>query len=219
MVRAKICGITNLRDAQLAVREGAHALGFIFADSPRRIRPDRARIIIDALPPDVGTVGVFVDEDTETVRGIADFCRLGMIQFHGNESPALCRRFMPHAIKAFRMSDPSSLCGIKSYQGNIRALVLDTYQQGTRGGTGRTFDWNLALRAKGLGIPLVLSGGLNPSNLRQAVSRVGPYAVDVNSGIEERPGIKDPARMKKIMEIIRDMNQGETIDEKKGLFR
>ncbi len=208
MIKVKICGITDHDDAAMAVRLGADALGFIFAPSPRQITPARARDIICGVSPFVKTVGVFVDEDLAVIRQIRRFCGLDMIQLHGNETPEFCRELMPLTIKAFRLRDESSLGMLKPYSGCVRALLLDTYQEGKMGGTGKTFDWSLALSAKGLEIPLVLSGGLNPSNIRNAVSKVRPYAVDVNSGIEERPGKKSPFLMKKLMETIKRTEAG-----------
>jgi|WetSurMetagenome_2_1015567.scaffolds.fasta_scaffold618581_1 phosphoribosylanthranilate isomerase len=204
MVKVKICGITNYEDAALAVDLGVQALGFVFAPSPRQITPEKARSIIEALPPFVITVGVFVDEDEQRIRTIADFCGLQMIQFHGNESPTFCRRFMPGVIKSFRLKNTSSLLPVRSYQGQVRALHLDTFQEGIPGGTGRTFPWRLAVETKTFSLPIILSGGLTPSNIQQAILEVRPYAVDVNSGIEQRPGKKDPVLMKQLMENIKN---------------
>ena len=201
-MKVKVCGITEHDDAAMAVKLGVDALGFIFAPSPRRITPEMARHIIDTLPPFVKTVGVFVDEDLAVIRQIRSFCGLDMIQLHGNETPQFCRELMPFAIKAIRVNDELSLTMLKPYVGHVRAILLDTYEKGKMGGTGKAFDWSLALKAKGLGMPIVLSGGLNPSNIRKAISTVRPYAVDVNSGIEERPGKKSPLLMKELMETI-----------------
>jgi phosphoribosylanthranilate isomerase len=200
MVKVKVCGITNYEDAALAVDLGIQALGFIFTSSPRQITPEKARSIIEALPTFVTAVGVFVDEEEKRIRTIADFCGLQMLQFHGNESPAFCRNFMPGVIKSFRLKDVSSLSPIGSYQGHVRALHLDAFQEGIPGGTGRTFPWDLAVKTKEFSVPIVLSGGLTPSNIRQSILEVRPYAVDVNSGIEQRPGKKDPGLLRQLME-------------------
>jgi len=205
VVRIKICGITNPRDASMAVELGADALGFIFAPSPRKVAPEKARHIIKGLPPFVQTVGVFVDESLNRIRDIVDFCGLEMIQLHGDESPEFCAALMPHAIKGFRLNNTSSLASIGNYRRKIRAVLLDTYQKGIQGGTGMTFDWNLAIAAREFGIPVILSGGLNPSNVQRALADVQPYAVDVNSGIEESPGVKSPLLMKELMEKIREI--------------
>jgi phosphoribosylanthranilate isomerase len=206
MVRVKICGITNRRDALMAVDLGANALGFVFAPSPRQISPEAVRVVAEALPPFVQTVGVFVNEDLPVIRKIMDFCGLNLIQLHGNESPEFCRELMPQTIKAFRLKNGSSLVPIRRYTGQVKAIVLDAYQKGIKGGTGRVFDWNLGVRAGELGIPIILSGGLTPSNIQSAISAVKPYAVDVSSGIEERPGKKSPLLMKQLIEKIRGTN-------------
>jgi phosphoribosylanthranilate isomerase len=208
MVKVKICGITNIEDAVLAVDLGFQALGFVFAPSLRQITPEKARSIIEVLPPFVVTVGVFVDEEEQRIRTITDFCGLRMIQFHGNESPTFCGRFRPGAIKSFRLKDASSLLPVGSYQGQVRALHLDTFQEGIPGGTGRTFPWGLAVEAKAFSLPIILSGGLTPSNIQQAILEVRPYAVDVNSGIEHSPGKKDPGLMKQLMENIQNSEAG-----------
>ena len=213
MVKVKICGITNYEDASMAVRLGADALGFIFAPSPRQVTPEEVRRIIHALPPFVQTVGVFVDEDLGMIRQIKDLCRLDMIQLHGDESPDICRELMPHTIKACRLRDKSSLLPIKHYEGQVRALLLDTYKKGQKGGTGEVFNWDLALEVNELGLPVILSGGLGPLNIQRAISTVRPYAVDVSSGIEERPGKKDPVFMKLFMEKIHRMNSGGDVDD------
>lgn len=209
MVRVKICGITNYQDASLAVEVGAHAIGFIFAPSPRKITPEKACDIIRAIPPFVQTVGVFVDERPATIRQIIQFCGLDLVQLHGDESPAMCHGLMPHTIKVFRLKDESGLQSIKPYYGKVRALLLDTDSETRRGGTGETFDWGLAIKAKEFEIPTILSGGLNPDNISQAISLVKPYAVDVNSGIEDRPGKKNVSLMKELMGRIRKI-KGET---------
>lgn len=209
MVRVKICGVTNYQDASAAVEVGADAIGFIFAPSPRQITPEKACDIICTIPPFVQTVGVFVDEDPATIRQIIHFCGLDLVQLHGDQSPAICHELMPHTIKVFRLKDESGLQSIKPYYGKVRALLFDTYSETRRGGTGETFDWGLAIKAKEFEIPTILSGGLNPDNISEAISLVKPYAVDVNSGIEDRPGKKNVFLMKKLMETIRKI-KGET---------
>jgi phosphoribosylanthranilate isomerase len=213
MVQVKICGITSYEDAAMAVEMGVNALGFIFASSPRRITPDLARDIIGVLPPFVKTVGVFVDEAPARITEVMGFCGLDLVQLHGSESPDICEKMMPLTIKAFRVKDPSSLSTIASYRGRVRAMLLDTFMEGKAGGTGKTFDWDLAVRAKALAIPIILSGGLDPSNIERAISIVRPYAVDVNSGVEEYPGKKSPVLMKELMARIRRMEHGGNIDD------
>jgi len=202
MVRVKICGITRIRDALWAVRCGVDALGFIFAESPRRVSPEKAKAIIDTLPPFVRSVGVFVDERPRTLLDIATFCGLDLVQLHGEETPDYCRNLPFSAIKAFRIQNPSSLSAINSYRGVVKGAVLDTYHSVKMGGTGETFDWKLAVKARKYGIPIILSGGLTPDNVQQAVRMVKPYAVDVNSGVENRPGQKDAVLVEQMMNRI-----------------
>ncbi|SPD76321.1 N-(5'-phosphoribosyl)anthranilate isomerase [uncultured Desulfobacterium sp.] len=202
-MKVKICGITNIEDALKAVELGIDALGFIFAKSPRKVEPEKAAGIIRSLPLFIKTVGVFVNEEPNRIRQIVDLCGLDIIQFHGDEPPEVLAEFAPRAIKAFRLKDESSLEPIKSYQGKVRATLLDTYSDNKFGGTGKTFDWGLAIKAKAFGIPLILSGGLSPDNIQEAIRAVQPYAVDVNSGVEEGPGKKDHILMTQLMENIR----------------
>ncbi len=213
MVRVKICGIINYEDASIAVKLGADALGFIFAQSPRQVTPEEARDIICAIPPFVKTVGVFVNEDPATIKKTIQFCGLDLVQLHGDESPDLCLELMPHTIKAFQLKDESSLAAIEPYLGSIRALLFDTYSEEKRGGTGQTFDWELAVRGKELGVPIIIAGGLTPSNIERAISTVRPFAVDVSSGVEERPAKKSPLLMRRLMETIKKIDMGELSDD------
>ena len=198
-VKVKICGITNLEDASIAIELGADALGFIFAPSPRQIAPQKAAEIIRVIPPFVKTVGVFVNEAPATIREIMQHCGLDLIQLHGDESPSFCEVLMPYVIKALRVKDESSLQTSRAYHGKVRALLLDTYSKEIAGGTGKTFDWDLAIKIKKIGMPIILSGGIGPSNIDQAVNTVRPDAVDVNSGIEEYPGKKSHILIKALM--------------------
>lgn len=202
-MKVKICGITNTEDALKAVELGVDALGFIFAKSPRMIEPEKAAAIIRSLPPFVKSVGVFVNEDPKRIRQVVDLCGLDIIQFHGDESPEELDDFTVRAIKAFRLKDESSLEPMKLYHGKVRAILLDTYSDKKWGGTGKTFDWALAVKAKALGMPLILSGGLNPDNIQDAIRAVRPHAVDVNSGVEQGPGKKDHNLMGRLMENVR----------------
>jgi phosphoribosylanthranilate isomerase len=189
MPRIKIGGITNLDDAQAAVAAGADALGFVFAPSPRRVEVAAARDIIRELPALVTTVGVFVDEDAETVRRVVEEAGLAMVQLHGAEPPEFLEQVgASRAIKAFRLRAEADLAVLPAY-GAARAWLLDTYVPGHGGGTGTTFNWEWAAGIAGR--PIILAGGLRPENVAEAV-RVGrPYAVDVSSGVEARPGKKD----------------------------
>src|SRR4030042_1611257 len=201
MIRIKICGITNLDDAALAVNLGADALGFIFAPSPRSVSPETARDIIRHIPPFVKAVGVFVDEDPEGTDKIIAFCGIDLVQLHGDEPPEVCDRFMPRTIKALRIADESIIRSAKVYKGKVRALLLDSYHEKMAGGTGKGFDWGIAISIRdSAGIPIILAGGLGPLNIEGGISRVRPYAVDVNSGVEERPGKKSPRLMEELVE-------------------
>jgi phosphoribosylanthranilate isomerase len=202
-VRVKICGITEYEAASMAARLGVDALGFIFAESPRQVAPDRARAIIRKIPPFIKTVGVFVNETPEAIREVMHYCGLDLVQLHGDASPALCQSLMPCTIKVLRIKNESSARAGMAYRGKVRALLLDTFSEEKAGGTGMAFDWELALKIKKLQIPIILSGGLGPSNVREAIRTVEPYAVDVNSGVEECPGRKNPLLMKALMEKLR----------------
>jgi phosphoribosylanthranilate isomerase len=202
-VAVKICGITDPKDALMAVELGAGALGFIFAYSPRRISPQKARDIINAIPPFVKTVGVFVNEDPAVIRDVRHYCGLDLVQLHGDESPDLCDELMPYTIKALRIKAESSLRMAQAYRGKVRALLLDTYSKSQAGGTGKTFDWQLAIKIKKLGIPIILAGGLGPSNIDDAISAVRPYAVDVNSGVEKHPGKKSHTLIEDLMQKVK----------------
>jgi phosphoribosylanthranilate isomerase len=202
-MKVKICGMTNQEDVSAAVALGVDALGFIFAKSPRRIDPEAVRILIRSLPPFVVSVGVFVNEAPAEIQAICAYCGLDMIQLHGDEPPELCEELMPRTIKAFQIKDESHLAEISAYRGKVRGVLFDSYAPEMRGGTGKTFDWSLAVKGKEMGIPVILSGGLNPDNIKDAISAVRPVGVDVNSGVEERPGKKDHGLMKNLMEIIR----------------
>ena len=202
-VAVKICGITDYEDASIAVELGAAALGFIFAHSPRQVTPQKARDIISAIPPFVKTVGIFVNQDPIEINKIMRYCGLDLVQLHGDESPDFCDELMPYTIKALRIKDEASPRTAQAYRGNVRALLLDTYSKDKAGGTGETFDWQLAIKIKKLGIPIILAGGLGPSNIEGAISIVRPYAVDVNSGVEKRPGKKSHSLIKDLMEKVK----------------
>lgn len=195
-MKIKICGITNLEDALFAANYGADAIGFIFyKGSPRYIEPNNAKEIVSYLPPFITTVGVFVNEDPEKMRQIMDYAGLDIIQLHGDELPETCK-IWTRVIKAFRVSDLTDLKLLQTYR--TSANLLDTYSPDIFGGTGRTFNWDIAVEAKRYG-PVILSGGLNVENVEKAIQWVKPYAIDVNSGIEQYKGKKD---LKKMREFI-----------------
>ena len=200
-IKVKICGTTSLKDAFFAVESGADAIGFIFYKmSPRNISQKEAKEIILQLPPFIETVGVFVNETSDKINRIAEQCKLNSIQLHGEESPALCRRVKRKVIKAFRVKNADSLKSIASYK--VSGFLLDSYNDGSKGGTGQVFDWNLALRVKKQG-PVILAGGLNPYNVFTAIHRVKPYGVDVCSGVENSPGIKDHEKVRAFIKSVR----------------
>ena len=203
--KIKICGIGNEADAQVAGRLGVDALGFVFARSPRRVDPERVRKICLSLPPFINTVGVFVDEDPSMVREVADFCGLQWVQLHGKESPGYCRQLGLRVLKAFRIRNEAGIGELDAYRGCAAGFVLDTYVQGKAGGTGKTFEWRLAEEALTYG-PVILSGGLTPANVRQAVEQVRPYGVDVSSGVESAPGVKDHDKMKQFVQQVRNIS-------------
>ena len=202
-VKVKVCGMTNLKDALVAVEEGADAVGFIFyKKSPRSVTMKLVREIVLELPPFIDTVGVFVDETAEQINKIADYCNLDMVQLHGDESPTFCKRMRRRVIKAFRVKDMQSVKKLSNFQ--VSGFILDTFSESLHGGTGKVFDWNLALPAKKFG-PVIMAGGLTPNNVRQVIQRVRPYGVDVCSGVESQPGIKDH---KQIRDFLKNAKAG-----------
>jgi phosphoribosylanthranilate isomerase len=202
MIKIKICGITNLEDAEKAVELGADALGFIFSKSPRRVDAEIATEIIKALPPFITTVGVFVNESMDVVKHIASVCRLNVLQFHGDELPEFCSLFGRKIIKSFRVKNPDDLSMLPGYKGIVSAYLLDSRVKGKRGGTGEIFDWELAKIAIPYG-RVILAGGLTPENVVEAIKAVNPYAVDVSTGVESAPGKKDFEKMKRFVEAVR----------------
>ena len=193
MVKVKICGITNPDDALHACVCGADALGFVFYEkSPRCVPPETAREIIAALPPFVTPVGLFVNEAPGRIREIADYCGLDVIQLHGDETPEECDFAPRRTIKALRVKDAVSLAGHENYR--VAALLLDAWVKDAYGGTGHSFNWQLAAEVARQR-PVILAGGLTPENVAAAVTAVQPYAVDVSSGVEAAPGKKDPAKV------------------------
>ena len=206
MVRVKICGIKRLEDALAAVEAGADAIGLNFWRPGRRyVAPETARVIARSLPPFLTRVGVFADEDPETIRKIADLCGLDALQLHGSESPEFCRQFDRPVIKSIKVRGPESLEGLARYR--VAAFLLDTHVPGEMGGTGRPFDWSLATRANAAG-PVILSGGLTPENVGDAIRAASPYAVDVASGVETG-GQKDPAKIRAFVARVQEWNAAE----------
>ncbi len=202
-LRVKICGITRPEDALLACELGADAIGFIFyRPSPRYISPQKAFEISRQLPEHVARVGVFVEEDDRFIFHVAQEVPLDVIQFHGNHSPAFMQPFQGYRrIKAFRVRHSLDAAHLAAYRDVADAFLLDTYRQGQFGGTGVSFDWKLAQPIR-KAFRLILAGGLNATNVRQAVETVKPYGIDVSSGIESAPGRKDAKKMRTFFEQV-----------------
>jgi len=206
MTLVKICGITNLDDALAAVASGADALGFNFyKPSPRYIAPQNARAIVDQLPDVVLTVGVFVNEELESVRSIATQAGLKALQLHGDESPEYCRQLAAdnYVIKTFTVAGSFDPQLAQMYE--VQAIMLDTRDNNLRGGTGRVFDWSVAQQLRPLLPKLYLAGGLSPENVAEAVTTVRPYAVDACSSLELKPGIKNHERVSVFIDAVRSV--------------
>lgn len=201
--RVKICGITRVEDALAVARLGAHAIGLVFyAGSPRVVTPEQARIIIDALPPFVMTVGLFVNADAAAIRRVLDEAPVQLLQFHGDETPEFCGAFALPYLRAVRVRAETDLLQYAQEFRAAKGLLLDAWVEGARGGTGTVFDWSLI--PGDLPVPVILSGGLNPDNVEQAVRHVRPWAVDVSSGVESAKGIKDVGKMEAFMTGVRN---------------
>jgi len=206
MTLIKICGITNIEDALAAIDAGADALGFNFySESPRYIDPETAEVLVQELPEMIIKVGVFVDAAEDFVRPVAQLVELNYLQFHGDETPYYCEQFATPYWKAFRLRDEKTLGLMEKFE--PYAYLIDAYEEGVLGGTGQRADWDLASRACQLG-RIVLAGGLNPENVEQAIDTVHPWGIDVCSGVEIEPGVKDHKAMAELIERvlkIRDM--------------
>lgn len=195
----KICGITRPEDAAAAVDAGAGAIGFIFwPGSPRFIDPHRARKIAAMLPPFVTPVGVFVNQPLDHVNGVSDLVRLGAVQLHGDETPAFAAAVTGPVIKAISLAARD----VREWPATVR-LLLDVHDPVARGGTGRTIDWTAASEVAAQR-PILLAGGLTPDNVADAVARVRPFGIDVSSGVESAPGIKDHRRLRALFEAVHD---------------
>jgi len=201
-LRIKICGITNPSDAESVVEAGADAIGFMFfKDSPRFITKEKAKAIIREVPPFISKVGVFVNASRDEILRTVEETGIDTLQFHGDETPEACRDFGLKTIKAFRVQGKDMLQIMPRY--DVDAWLLDSFVAGERGGTGKTFNWDLAVHANSLGTPIILAGGLNPANVAQAVTKVEPFGVDVCSGVEASRGKKDPKLIATFIERAR----------------
>lgn len=204
--RVKICGITRVEDGVAAARLGAHAIGLVFyPQSPRFVVVEQAQQVIAALPPFVTTVALFVNPQADEVERVLQSVPINLLQFHGEEAPEFCAQFGLPYLKAARVRKGLDLVQYALRYRGAQGLLLDAYVEGAHGGTGAIFDWQLIPRD--LPLPLVLSGGLTPDNVAQAVRQVRPWAVDVSSGVEagkELKGIKDADKMAALMQGVRN---------------
>jgi phosphoribosylanthranilate isomerase len=198
----KICGITRSEDAEAAIALGAGALGFVFwPKSPRYVDPEAARAIVAALPPFVATVGVFVDQSARLVNGVAARVGLSAVQLHGDEPVTVVDEIDRPVVKAFAMSDTTRIEEAAAWPARVR-LLIDVCDPAARGGTGRTVDWQRAA-AVAAGRPVLLAGGLKAENVAEAIRTVRPFGIDVSSGVESAPGVKDHARMRALFDEVR----------------
>lgn len=201
MIRVKICGITRLEDGLAAAEAGADAIGIVFyPQSKRYLAPDQARELISRLPPFLTVIGLFVDTPPEAINRIADDCRLDGVQLHGDEPPKGCVGLNRRAIKAVRVATAQDLALAERFP--VSAVLLDSKVSGHYGGTGVAVDWQV-LQGFQPRCPWILAGGLCPDNVAEALLSLSPYGVDVSSGVESAPGIKDFERMKVFMAEVR----------------
>lgn len=211
MVKVKICGLTNLEDAQWAAKCGADALGFILSEKgPRFLKKDIAASITSQLPPFISRVGVFVDEEIETVKRIANVCKLDYVQLHGDETPDYCGQLRDQItcriIKAFRVKGIESLEGVKNYF--VDSILFDAWSSEGHGGCGVSFDWKIALDVA-KNCPIILAGGLNPENVAEAVRQVHPFAVDVSSGVQSTVRQKDKEKVLQFIQKAKGISREE----------
>jgi len=202
MTRVKFCGFTHQDDVAQAVALGADALGFVFyGPSSRYVSPEHAQTLTRSVPAFVTRVGLFVNEEAETVQRIFEIARLNLIQYHGEESPEFCDAIGLPYIKAFRVRKGMDLRTEMDRYPNASGFLLDAYVKGQPGGTGERFDWELIPQSHA---PIILAGGLTPDNAKDAIDQVAPWALDVSGGIETKPGRKDPDKMTRFMNACRN---------------
>lgn len=209
--RIKICGFTRVEDAVFAAQLGVDAIGLVFyAPSPRNVSIEQAQAIVAALPAFTTVVALFVNETENEVREILNAVPIDCLQFHGDESPDDCRIYGKRYIKAIRMKQGTDVAQLAKDFYDADGLLLDAYHADARGGTGQVFDWTLIPDCE---LPIILAGGLDESNVKQAILAVKPYALDLSSGVEASKGIKDA---RKIAALIEQVNEGdrETNDRK-----
>lgn len=203
-----MCGTTRVEDAQAAIALGVDALGFIFVKkSPRYIEPERAADIIAQLPPFVSRVGVFVDSEIEKLKMVVQTTGLSRVQLHGRESPDYCRELKRWnrslgICKTFLVGEDSASPDFSIYRNHIDSVLFDTYVKGMDGGTGRVFNWT-RINSMAVSRPVILAGGLSPDNVAEAIQVASPYAIDINSGVEDEPGIKNHQLLSQLIERVR----------------
>ena len=218
-VRVKIEGLREPLTALRVAQMGADAVGMVFAESPRWVSPEQARAIVDVLPAWVASVGVFVDADAATINRVVERTRIGYVQLHGAEPPAIVAQIGVPCIKAFRIRDESWLAEVRGWldavtgRSNLAAVLLDAYSPDAPGGTGKRFNWQLIADARAAGAlagvdPIILAGGLDASCVGRAIDLVQPWAVDVATGVEKAPGVKD---LKKVEAFLRATREGEEL--------
>ncbi len=218
-VRVKIEGLRDGPTALKIAQMGADAIGLVFAESPRWVSPEQARAVVDVLPPWVATVGVFVDADAMTINRVVQRTGIGYVQLHGAEPPEIVARIDAPCIKAFRVRDAGWLDEVHAWlsacpaRGNLSAVLLDAFSPNAAGGTGRRFNWSMVADARAAGKlagvdPIILAGGLDAACVEDAIELVQPWAVDVASGVEKSPGVKD---LKKVERFIRATGEGREL--------
>ncbi len=219
-VRIKIEGLRQPAEALKIAQMGADAIGLVFADSPRWVSPEQARAVTDILPPWVATVGVFVNADAGTINRVVERTRIGYVQLHGDEPPEVVGEIAAPCIKAFRLRDDGWLGHVRGWvegvaaRSNLAAVLLDAYAPGARGGTGNRFNWDWVSDARLTGAmagldPIILAGGLDAQCVGRAIDTVQPWAVDVASGVEKAPGVKD---LRKVADFIAATREGNVLD-------
>jgi phosphoribosylanthranilate isomerase len=201
VVRVKICGITNLNDAKTAIDYGADAIGFVFAESPRRVNEEKVKAIVQKLPPFISLVGLFVDETAKNIEDTCKYCGLDTVQLHGNEPPDFLSKLKHRKIiKAFRIKTEEDIKPINKYKPD--AFLLDGYSEGKMGGTGTSFDWKIINKTRTTK-SIIIAGGLTHLNVSRAIRIANPYGVDVSSGVETKPGKKDKDLIKKFIKAAK----------------
>ena len=217
-VRVKVCGLRDPKQALKIGQMGADAIGLVFASSPRWVSPEQARAVVDVLPPMVAAVGVFVDSEVEAVNHVAARAGLSLAQLHGDEPPEMIGQLDVPSVKAFRVRSAGWIDEVRRWLDGVRAhrqlagIHLDAYDPDARGGTGRQFSWEWVAEARAAGKmaglpPVILSGGLDAGNVSAAIEIVQPWAVDVSSGVEASPGVKDLRKVESFLRATREGNE------------